>query len=55
MYATICAMGENPELKPITPPQCEFTPVEIVSFTMPGSNDVAAKVADKIGEMVEYA
>ena len=50
MYATICAMGENPELKPITPPQCEFTPVEIVSFTMPGSNDVAAKVADKIGE-----
>lgn len=32
MYATICAMGENPELKPITPPQCEFTPVEIVSF-----------------------
>lgn len=50
MYATICAMGENPELKPITPPQCEFTPVGIVSFTMPGSNDVAAKVADKIGE-----
>ncbi len=48
MYATICAMGENPELKPITPPQCEFTPVEIVSFTMPGSNYVAAKVADNI-------
>lgn len=50
MYATICAMGENPELKPITPPQCEFTPVGIVSFTMPGSNDVAHKVADQIGE-----
>ena len=52
MYATICAMGENPELKPITPPQCEFTPVEIVSFTMPGSNDVAAKVADMRGSSV---
>ena len=32
MYATICAMGENPQLVPITPPQCEFTPVGIVSF-----------------------
>ena len=50
MYATICAMGENPELTPITPPQCEFTPVGIVGFTMPGSNDVAGKVADAIGE-----
>lgn len=43
-------MGENPELRPIIPPQCEFTPVGIVSFTMPGSNDVAHKVADTLGE-----
>ncbi len=50
MYATICAMGENPELTPITPPQCEFTPVGIVPFTMPGSNDVADLVAEAIGE-----
>ncbi|MCF0132790.1 MAG: class II aldolase/adducin family protein [Blautia sp.] len=50
MNATICAMGENPELRPITPPQCEFTPIAIVSFTMPGSNEVAAKVAAAIGE-----
>lgn len=50
MYATICAMGENPELKPITPPQCEFTPVGIVGFTMPGSDEVAGKVAEAIGE-----
>lgn len=50
MYATICAMGKNPELAPITPPQCEFTPAGIVSFTMPGSNDVADKVADALGE-----
>lgn len=50
MYATILAMGENPELKPITPPQCEFTPVGIVQFTMPGSNDVADKVVEKLGE-----
>lgn len=43
-------MGENPELRSIIPPQCEFTPVGIVSFTMPGSNDVAHKVADTLGE-----
>lgn len=50
MNATICAMGENPELRPITPPQCEFTPVGIVGFTMPGSDEVAGKVVDAIGE-----
>lgn len=51
MYATILAMGENPEpLKPITPPQCEFTPVGIVPFTMPGSNDVADKVVATLGK-----
>lgn len=50
MFATIMAMGENPELKPITPPQCEFTPVGIVPFTMPGSNDVADKVVETLGK-----
>lgn len=50
MNATICAMGPNPELRPITPPQCEFYPVGIVGFTMPGSKDVATKVADELGK-----
>ena len=50
MFATIMAMGENPELRPITPPQCEFTPVGIVPFTMPGSNDVADLVVQALGE-----
>ena len=50
MFATIMAMGENPEIKPITPPQCEFVPVGIVPFTMPGSNDVADKVVEALGE-----
>lgn len=50
MYATIMAMGDSPELRPITPPQCEFTPVGIVPFTMPGSNDVADKVVATLGE-----
>lgn len=50
MYATICAMGENPQLIPITPPQCEFTPVGIVGFTMPGSNEVAEKVVHALGQ-----
>lgn len=50
MFATIMAMGEEPELRPITPPQCEFTPIGIVPFTMPGSNDVAEKVVATLGE-----
>lgn len=50
MFATIMAMGENPVLEPITPPQCEFTPIGIVPFTMPGSNDVADKVVETLGE-----
>lgn len=49
MFATIMAMGEEPELRPITPPQCEFTPVGIVPFTMPGSDDVADKVVEALG------
>ena len=50
MYATICAMGEHPQLLPITPPQCEFTPIAIVGFTMPGSDEVAGKVVTALGE-----
>ncbi|MFR8547207.1 MAG: class II aldolase/adducin family protein [Lachnospiraceae bacterium] len=50
MYATICAMGETPELLPITPPQCEFTPVGIVDFTMPGSDQVAEKVVKALNK-----
>ena len=52
MYATIMAMGEGDgtPLIPITPPQCEFVPVTVVSFTMPGSDEVAEKVAKAIGE-----
>lgn len=50
MFATIMAMGDAPILRPITPPQCEFTPVGIVPFTMPGSNDVADKVAAALGD-----
>lgn len=50
MFATIMAMGEDTELRPITPPQCEFTPVGIVPFTIPGTDDVAAKVVETLGE-----
>lgn len=50
MFATIMAMGDNPELKPITPPQCEFTPIGIVPFTMPGSDEVADRVVETLGE-----
>ena len=49
MFATIMAMGDDAELKPITPPQCEFVPVGIVPFTMPGSDEVADKVVEALG------
>lgn len=48
MFATIAAMSG--ELLPITPPQCEFVPVGVVPFTMPGSDEVAQKVVDTLGE-----
>lgn len=50
MFATIMAMGDDAELRPITPPQCEFTPVGIVPFTMPGSDEVADKVVESLGK-----
>lgn len=49
MFATIMAMG-NEGIKATTPPQCEFVPVRIVPFTMPGSDDVADKVVEALGE-----
>lgn len=49
MFATIMAMGDG-EIKATTPPQCEFVPVRVVPFTMPGSNDVADKVVEALGE-----
>ena len=49
IYATICAMGNEP-LLPITPPHCEFTPIKVVNFFVPGSDEVAAGVRDALGE-----
>lgn len=49
MFATIMAMEDAP-LQPTTPPQSEFAPVNIVPFTMPGSNDLAGKVVETLGE-----
>jgi ribulose-5-phosphate 4-epimerase/fuculose-1-phosphate aldolase len=48
MFATIMAMGDE-ELQPVTPPQCEFTPVHIVPFTMPGSDNLADIVVKTLG------
>lgn len=50
MFATIMAMGDEAGLLAITPPHCEFTPVGIVPFVMPGSDDIAARVLEAIGE-----
>ena len=50
MFATIAAMEQFGGLQAVTPPQAEFVPVGIVPFTMPGSNDVAEKVVEALGE-----
>lgn len=50
MFATIAAMGEHAELKPVTPPQCEFAPIKIVPYVMPGSLELAQKVGAALKE-----
>jgi len=50
MFGTIAAMDKFGELKAVTPPQAEFVPVKIVPFTMPGSDEVADKVVEALGE-----
>lgn len=50
MFATIAAMSGSGELQAITPPQAEFVPVGIVPFTMPGSDEVADRVVEALGE-----
>ncbi len=49
MFTTIMAMGED-QLEPITPPHSEFTPVNIVPFIMPGSDELAQCVVDTLGK-----
>lgn len=43
MFATVMAMSDE-ELRPITPPQAEFSPVRIVPFIMPGTAELADAV-----------
>lgn len=48
MFCTILAMVDEP-LRPVTPPQAEFSPVNIVPFVMPGSGDLANAVVKALG------
>ena len=50
MFATIAAMEKFGGLQAVTPPQAEFVPVGIVPFTMPGSDEVADRVVETLGE-----
>jgi L-ribulose-5-phosphate 4-epimerase len=50
MFATIAAMEKFGGIQAVTPPQAEFVPVGIVPFTMPGSDEVAEKVVEALGE-----
>jgi len=49
MFATIMAM-QGEALQPITPPQSEFVPVNIVPFVMPGSDSLAGTVVKTLGD-----
>jgi ribulose-5-phosphate 4-epimerase/fuculose-1-phosphate aldolase len=49
MFATIMAMDEE-GLKPTTPPQSEFVPINVVPFVMPGSDTLADTVVNTLGD-----
>ena len=49
MYCTIMAMACD-ELIPTTPPQAEFSPIRVVPFEMPGTQELANHVVNTLGE-----
>ena len=49
MFAVIMAMDEQRELRPVTRPHCEFTPVPVVPFSLPGSEEGAQMMVEALG------
>lgn len=49
IFATVNAMSGE-DLLPSTPPQAEFAPIHTVPFIMPGSQDLANAVVEKLGD-----
>lgn len=49
MYCTVMAMSGD-ELIPTTPPQAEFSPIRVVPFEMPGTQELAEHVVKTLGQ-----
>lgn len=48
LFSTVMAM-EGDQLPPSTPPQAEVAPIRIVPFELPGSEELARRVVEKLG------
>ncbi len=48
LFSTVMAM-EGDRLPPSTPPQAEVAPIRIVPFELPGSEELARRVVEKLG------
>lgn len=48
LFSTVMAM-EGDQLPPSTPPQAEVAPICIVPFELPGSEELARRVVEKLG------
>lgn len=49
LFSTVMAMDES-ELLPSTPPQAELAPIRVVPFELPGSEALARRVAETLGD-----
>ena len=49
MFCTVMAMAVD-ELIPTTPPQAEFSPIRVVPFEMPGTQELANHVVNTLGD-----
>ena len=49
LFSTVMAM-EGEQLEPSTPPQAEIAPIRIVPFELPGSEELANRVVEGLGD-----
>lgn len=50
LYCTVMAMACDDELLPATPPQAEFSPIRVIPFIMPGTDELASEVVKTLGK-----
>ena len=49
LFSTVMAM-KGDELPPSTPPQAEVAPIRVVPFELPGSEELARRVVERLGQ-----